>query len=768
MVYGEGPLVNVVGGNVLVSTSPTHTRQRHGLAALAAFAFSVLGCTGEIVQLGTSGTTNGNERSGGGGGGGSASDEPPLRAPEPEVGMNAAAARFRCDDEEARGTGTGAMRRLTREEYLQAAEYVFGASLMAAPAVEQAAAQIPGETTGDITKEFQNGHALDHVQGILLTAEAVAAAVVADRATLERVVGTCASKADATCAGNFLDAGARRIVRRALDPERRQALLSAFSGAGGGTQGVQALLARLLQAPEAVFHLELPRQRCVTTGAPAQTASFAWNDRVAFFSPAPSADKLAPPEVINTRGWYVWDIPASQVAASYTRLTLELNVSAPSGGTILLNINLDDKALQQNVTLTAGAQQINIDVALPQRDAIKLGVDVTNASADRTLTMRSLKLATTASEVSDCTPEAASGGKMTLDDWSVASRLAFALTGRGPDEELLKAAARGELRSEAQVRPHAARLIRSPDARRQLEAVLDSWLHLNLLPTPTDTIANAAGIDPAGLGAEARRELLDYATYLVLDRDADAESLMTARIGFPRSDRMAKLYGSAIATDDKPVDLPNGHGGLLLRVAPLLSGQHRSSPIMRGVYVRKSLMCDELPSPDFSVVQARTQALEEADPAKMSAREITTALTSPPTCMGCHVNINPIGFTLEQFGPLGLPRKVEVAYTLDGQEVGQHPIDATTTAAQLEIGGPDRLDGAEDLMEALANGGKVRACIAERFYTHAQMRPAVDADSCALAEVEQGLRDGMSIKEAWLLAVVNAELFLRKDPGAAP
>jgi hypothetical protein len=318
------------------------------------------------------------------------------------------------------------------------------------------------------------------------------------------------------------------------------------------------------------------------------------------------------------------------------------------------------------------------------------------------------------------------------------------------------------------VRPHAARLIRSPEARRQLEAVLDSWLHLNLLPTPTDTIASAAGIDPVGLGAEARRELLDYATYLVLDRDADAESLMTARIGFPRSERMAKLYGSEIATGDRPVELTNGHGGMLLRIAPLLSGQHRSSPIMRGVYVRKSLMCDNLPSPDFSVVQARTQALEEADPAKMSSREITTALTSPPTCMACHTQINPIGFTLEQFGPLGLPRKIEVAYTLDGVEVAQHPIDATATNAQLEVGGPSTLDGAEDLMEALANGGKVRACIAERLYTHAQMRSAVDADSCALADVESGLRDGMSIKEAWLLAVVNEELFLRKDPGAAP
>jgi hypothetical protein len=101
---------------------------------------------------------------------------------------------------------------------------------------------------------------------------------------------------------------------------------------------------------------------------------------------------------------------------------LELNVNAPSAGTVQLNINLDDKPLQQGVTLTAGAQQINIDVALPQGDAIKLGIDIVNVSADRTVAMRSLQLSTATTEVSDCTPEPASGGKMKLDDWSVASR----------------------------------------------------------------------------------------------------------------------------------------------------------------------------------------------------------------------------------------------------------------------------------------------------------------------------------------------------------
>jgi hypothetical protein len=201
---------------------------------------------------------------------------------------------------------------------------------------------------------------------------------------------------------------------------------------------------------------------------------------------------------------------------------------------------------------------------------------------------------------------------------------------------------------------------------------------------------------------------------------------------------------------------------MLLRLAPLLSGQLSSSPILRGVYVRKRMLCDVLPSPDFSIISSRLEMFEAQDRTQVSTREAVTAITSEGACPTCHVQINPIGFTLERFDPLGQPRDEEIVFDATGEELARHAIDTHVTAANLEPGLPSELDGAEALNSALAGSAKVRACVAERLYTHARLRPASEPDHCALAELESWLRAGGSIKEAWLRSVVGPELFVRE------
>jgi hypothetical protein len=80
-----------------------------------------------------------------------------------------------------------------------------------------------------------------------------------------------------------------------------------------------------------------------------------------------------------------------------------------------------------------------------------------------------------------------------------------------------------------------------------------------------------------------------------------------------------------------------------LRIAPLLSGQLGSSTILRGVYVRKRVMCDELPSPDFTIVNSRVEEFEAEDRTMLSTREAVTEIASEGACPACHVQINPLG-----------------------------------------------------------------------------------------------------------------------------
>jgi hypothetical protein len=730
------------------------------------------GCQGAIesdgasrVPPGSGPGADGEAGRGGSGDGGRGSSSPGAAPSGPATIGAQQPPRFACANPELRGQGQLAMRRLTRDELLQSMTAVVGASVMDAAAVVQAAARIPAEPPGDLVASFQNGHAFDHVEGLLLTAHAVAAEVAADTAARERLLGACAQSADRACAESFLDGAALRIARRPLDAARRASLLAGFDAEGGGIAGMQALLARVLQAPEAVFHLELPRRTCTTAPPPAtQDTRFAWDDESVFFAPNGGA-MTGPQAQLTEVGWYVWQIPAARITHAADELELTLAATSGDGTPIEIDVNLNDQPLLPNVMLAEGEQTLRAASAIAAGSSVKLGVYFKNAATGRALEPRSLLLrgAMDSAGGEECMDEPAQGGSVAVDDWSVASRLAYALTGEGPDETLLVAAARGELRSEDQVRPHAERLIATPAARRQLEAVLAEWLNLDAIPTPHPAIAERAGITPDGLPEEAVRELLDYAAHLILERDADTATLMTAQLGFPRSERMAALYGTAIADDGgEPVPLEAGHGGLLLRIAPLLSGQLGSSPILRGVYVRKRLLCDVLPSPDFSIVNSRVQEFEAIDRSELSTREAVTQLTSMGACPTCHVQINPLGFALESFDPLGQPRSEEMVWSEDGEEIARHPIDLLVTDANLEEGAPSELHGAGDLNSALAGSAKVRACIAERFYTHAQLRPRAELDGCALAEVEQALREGGSVKEAWLRAVVNRELLLRK------
>jgi hypothetical protein len=664
-------------------------------------------------------------------------------------------AQFACKSPSARGRGRTEMRRQTKDELLSSMAAIVGPTIMGDAAVKLAASQIPDESSGDLVVEFQASQVEAHVQGLFDVTQAIAAAAVANDTTAMQVFGSCALAAEETCATKFLRETGQRVLSRPLTAARRDALLAAFVDEGRGLQGMKLLLAALLLAPEAVFHLETPRRECPTN----ESLVLKWNDPGATFKPLAGAT-ATPLQTITQAGTYSWEIAADKLGAPYTELRLALGVTSADASPAIVEITVNGVVSATGTTVPPGDQQLALAVALPATASATVHVTLKNASSARAVRMRSLTLVPDADF--GCTVASASEGRVLVDDWTVASRLSYALTGRGPDPTLLSAASAGSLRTAEQVRAHAERLLKLPGARSQLALLFDAWLDLRQLPDPETVIAKSAKMLAAGLANEARRELLDFVENVVLDTEGTLETLMTAEVGFPRSARMASIYGTEIAPKGESVSLPLGHRGLLLRVAPLLSGLSSTSPIVRGVFVRKNLMCADLPSPDFGVVSAREAALGESDPVEHTTREIMTEITSPAPCMGCHSLINPIGFSLEGFDPIGRPRVEEIAYDGNDVQVAAHPIDTYAENANMGAGGPDTLTNADDLVDALADSQALQSCFAKRLFSTAQLRPVVDADHCALAEVQNALRAGKPLREAWLAAVVNDDLFYKR------
>jgi len=79
-----------------------------------------------------------------------------------------------------------------------------------------------------------------------------------------------------------------------------------------------------------------------------------------------------------------------------------------------------------------------------------------------------------------------------LDDHSVAARLAFFLGNSEPDPELRTIADRGELRRPEVLRAQTERLLDDPKSRRFVNAFLDYWLDLRKAAanTPDSTLYN--------------------------------------------------------------------------------------------------------------------------------------------------------------------------------------------------------------------------------------------------------------------------------------
>ena len=118
---------------------------------------------------------------------------------------------------------------------------------------------------------------------------------------------------------------------------------------------------------------------------------------------------------------------------------------------------------------------------------------------------------------------------------------------------------------------------------------------------------------------------------------------------------LAKLYGykGDVALDHRhrKVQFSQGNRGGLLGHASILkitANGIDTSPVTRGVWVLENILGTPPPAPPPDV--------EPLDPDVRGAKNIRDQLKKhreSPTCYDCHQRIDPIGFALENFDPIG-------------------------------------------------------------------------------------------------------------------
>jgi hypothetical protein len=254
--------------------------------------------------------------------------------------------------------------------------------------------------------------------------------------------------------------------------------------------------------------------------------------------------------------------------------------------------------------------------------------------------------------LAEATPE----NETRLRPYDLASRLSYALWTAPPDAALLATAASGALTDPAELRQQTQRMLQDKRSAGFVNAFLDSWLVLRDLgnqPPPRKTARRYYSENlPASMKEEARQMFRH-----LLERDGPVTDFLNADYTFVDK-KLATLYELPereklkLADGFQRVSLAgNPRRGGVLGMAGVLTVSANgvdTSPVTRGVWVMENILGISPPPPPVDVPE-----IESDVRGATTLRERLAKHAADKSCRTCHRQIDPLGFALERFGPIG-------------------------------------------------------------------------------------------------------------------
>ena len=338
-----------------------------------------------------------------------------------------------------------------------------------------------------------------------------------------------------------------------------------------------------------------------------------------------------------------------------------------------------------------------------------------------------------------------------LDDYDLASRLAYFLTGRPPDSKLLAKAAAGQLSDPETLRKEAQRLLPRKASDSMVVNFTGQWLDTRLLK---DIMPDPKFKFQPNDEKHAKLEM-EYLFFEMLKENRPMTDFIDPDFTWTSGSIAKKIYGLTTGFDKKKneslhrVKLNRGgrYGGVLGNAAVMMATANGvdTQPVVRGVWVLENILGTPPPPPPKSV-----PALTPDTQGATTPRDLLSAHTSETSCAGCHRKIDPVGFVLENFDPVGkwretwpiIDRKIDASSTLpDGTEI------------------KDYLDFKAWLVE---NIDMFSECLAEKLLTYATGRvPNYSERKEIEAIVALNTIDGNGFRDL-LLSLIDSQTFRTK------
>lgn len=340
------------------------------------------------------------------------------------------------------------------------------------------------------------------------------------------------------------------------------------------------------------------------------------------------------------------------------------------------------------------------------------------------------------------------GGATEVDQFGLAARLSYLLTGSLPDDSLWAAAEAGTLSTD--LASHVNRLLTPERMGSVAWDFHQQWLRTVDLRSIYKEPSRVLGFpEESARNAAWEQSLHDFVSNVFSGSSPTLSTLF-------KSDALFLPPGLAALYPTAP------RFGLLTQPALLakLAQPEQSNPVKRGLFVLQNVLCQKIPSPPPAVADKAKAPMLAAG---LTTRQRYEQHSSDATCAGCHVagGIDAFGFAFEHYDEVGRYRESE-----NGQAINSSGHYDNFSEAALRQPFAD----AGELVERLVQSAELRDCMSALWYQYALGRAVRAEDSATLASLGRAFAgDGLDVRRLLVDMLTNSRAFrARAKDGSLP
>lgn len=348
---------------------------------------------------------------------------------------------------------------------------------------------------------------------------------------------------------------------------------------------------------------------------------------------------------------------------------------------------------------------------------------------------------------------------MFITDSELASRLSYGLWSSLPDQELLDLAGAGQLHEPSVLHAQVERMLKDERSERFIRNFTGQWLHLREIEETTPDRKLYPDFE----------ELLQVSMVWeseaffreVLTRDLDCRNFLDSDFAM-LNQRLAEHYGieGVSGLNLRPVSLPenSSRGGVLTQASVLkvTANGTTTSPVLRGAWVLENILGQTIPPPP-----PNTPGIEPDIRGATTVREQLDLHRSNESCNRCHQYIDPPGFALESFDPVGQYRDHYLRWVVSNAEKGWGRV---SQGAEVDASG--RLSSGETFNDIygfkallLDQSDAFQACLTEKLASYLLGREMGFSDRPKLREILEITKDEGNGLRSLIHNLTQHELF---------